>query len=116
MAATDITRSQGEALMSTTTRTTKPQTGEPPKGAKPEEIERHVERTREDLGQPVEALSHKLDVRGRARATMAATRRRAGDLARSVKTLAMRPVTMVVAGGTAVAAAVVGAVAWKRRR
>jgi hypothetical protein len=90
-------------------------TGEPPKDAKPEEIEKHIERTRADLGRTVEALQHKLDVRSQARERMVAVRGRVGSVAASVKALAMRPVTMIAAGVTVVAAGVAGAVAWKRR-
>ncbi|RIQ29593.1 DUF3618 domain-containing protein [Jiangella rhizosphaerae] len=90
-------------------------TGEPPKGAKPEEIEKHIERTRADLGRTVEALSHKLDVRSQAQEKLSTVRDKAGSMARTVKMLAMRPVTMIAAGATVVVAGVAGAVAWKRR-
>lgn len=99
--------------MATTTKNTtkKP---EPPKGAKPEEIEKHIERTRADLGTTVEALSHKLDVRSQAQEKLATVRDKAGAVATTIKLLAMRPVTMIAAGATVVAAGVAGAVAWKR--
>ncbi|PZF84052.1 DUF3618 domain-containing protein [Jiangella anatolica] len=99
--------------MSTTTKSSRMST-EPPKGAKPEDIEKHIEHTRADLGRTVEALQHKLDVRSQARERLSAVRHRAGAMAATIKMLAMRPVTMIVAGATVVAG-VAGAVAWKRR-
>jgi hypothetical protein len=99
--------------MATTTKDTM-KTSEPPKGAKPEEIEKHIERTRADLGTTVEALSHKLDVRSQAQEKLASARTKVGRIATSIKLLAMRPVTMIAAGATVVAAGVAGAVAWKR--
>ncbi|TDE08229.1 DUF3618 domain-containing protein [Jiangella asiatica] len=95
--------------------TAKSTTKEPPKGAKPEEIEQHIEQTRRDLGSTIEALSHKLDVKSQAQEKLGMARDRAGSVGRRLKMLAMRPMTMMVAGGTAVVAAVAGAVAWKRR-
>ena len=89
-------------------------TGEPPKGAKPDEIEKHIERTRADLGNTVEALSNKLDVRSQALERLATMRDRAGGVVTNIKTLATRPVTMIAAGATVVAAGVAGAIAWKR--
>ncbi|WP_053204889.1 DUF3618 domain-containing protein [Jiangella muralis] len=102
-------------MSTTSTRTNVPATGEPPKDATPEDIEKHIERTRADLGRTVEALQHKLDVRSQARERLSAVRDRAGAMAASVKALAMRPVTMIVAGATVVVGGVAGVVAWKRR-
>jgi hypothetical protein len=90
-------------------------TGEPPKGATPEEIEKHIESTRADLGETVEALSHKLDVRSQAQEKLASARQKVGAVATTIKLLAMRPVTMIAAGATVVVAGVAGAIAWKRR-
>lgn len=100
--------------MSTTMKNTTT-TGEPSKDATPEDIEKHIERTRADLGRTVEALQHKLDVRSQARERLSTVRDRAGSMAVSIKALAMRPVTMIAAGATVVVAGVAGAVAWKRR-
>ncbi|MBB5786819.1 DUF3618 domain-containing protein [Jiangella mangrovi] len=100
--------------MATTTKNTMKK-AEPAKGAKPEEIEKHIERTRADLGDTVEALSHKLDVRSQAQEKLTAVRDKAGAVATAIKVLAMKPVTMIAAGATVVAAGVAGTVAWKRR-
>ena len=100
--------------MSTTMKNTRT-TGEPRQGAKPEDIEKDIERTRADLGDTVEALQHKLDVRSQARERMATMRDQAGSMATSVKAQATRPATMIAAGATVVVGGVVGAVAWKRR-
>lgn len=99
--------------MATTTKDTMT-TGEPPKGATPDEIEKHIEATRADLGETVEALSNKLDVRSQAQEKLASAKTKAGRVATNIKTLAMRPVTMIAAGATVIVAGVVGAVAWKR--
>ena len=101
--------------MATTTKGTMKKTTEPAKGAKPEEIEKHIERTRADLGETVEALSHKLDVRSQAQEKLASARTKIGAAATTFKLLAMRPGTKVVGGATVVVAGVAGAVAWKRR-
>ncbi|TDD65324.1 DUF3618 domain-containing protein [Jiangella aurantiaca] len=100
--------------MSTTMKNTMT-SGEPAKDATPEDIEKHIEHTRADLGRTVEALSHKLDVRSQAQEKLTTVRDKAGSMARTIKMLAMRPVTMIAAGATVVAAGVAGAVAWKRR-
>lgn len=99
---------------------------EPATGAGPEEIEAHIEQTRHELGDTVEALSHKLDVKAQAhqkvgmakeaakeKAEMA--KEKADAMATRVKASSRRPVTLAVAGGATAAAAVVGAVAWRRK-
>jgi small-conductance mechanosensitive channel len=101
--------------MATTTKNTMKKTTEPAKGAKPEEIEKHIESTRADLGETVEALSHKLDVRSQAQEKLASVRDKAGAMVKTIKLLAMKPATMIAAGATVVAAGVAGTVAWKRR-
>ncbi|WP_026877774.1 DUF3618 domain-containing protein [Jiangella gansuensis] len=95
--------------------TTRTRATEPPQDAGPEEIEKHIEQTRSDLGHTVEALSHKLDVKSQAQAKLSTARDRAGSMGRQAKDVAKRPVTMMVAGATALVAAIAGAFVWKRR-
>lgn len=102
----------------------------------PGEIEADLEQTRQELGETVDALSAKLDVKSRAKDQMAATKHRAGEqvqVARERATQAVaqgknaatdeqgsvKPVIPAVAGGVlliAVAAAGVGLVRRYRRR
>ncbi|HET6268741.1 MAG TPA: DUF3618 domain-containing protein [Arthrobacter sp.] len=73
-----------------------PPNPEPPKDAGPEEIQYDIERTREELGETVEALASKLDfkaqarkradsVKARAGSGLAAARKRASDTAESTR-------------------------------
>ena len=73
-----------------------PPNPEPPKDAGPEEIQYDIERTREELGETVEALASKLDfkaqarkradsVKARAGSVLAAARKRASDTAESTR-------------------------------
>lgn len=76
---------------------------EPAKSASPEEIERDIERTREQLGQTVNALAAKADVKTRAQ--QRATRLRQEQ-------------PQALYGGAAAALVlltVIGVVVWKRR-
>lgn len=78
-------------------------TVEPADDAGTDELVAHIEQTRHELGETVEALSHKLDVREQTQRTLAAARANA-----------TRPVTLAVAG--AVLVAVAGIVVWNYRR
>ncbi|WP_298323550.1 DUF3618 domain-containing protein [Haloactinopolyspora sp.] len=77
---------------------------EPPDGAGVDELAAHIEQTRHELGETVEALSRKLDVREQTQRTVAAAR-----------DAATRPVTLAVAGAVLVAA-VAGIIVWRYRR
>jgi len=59
--------------------------GEAEKNANPEEIEADIERAREGLGETVEALTARLDVKTRAQQEFAATKERALAQARVAK-------------------------------
>lgn len=82
------------------------------KGAGPEDIKADIERTRAKLGQTVEALSSKLDVKTQARRMAADGKVRANELATQVKASATdeqgKPVATVFGlGGMLVAGAAV---------
>jgi ElaB/YqjD/DUF883 family membrane-anchored ribosome-binding protein len=73
-----------------------PPNPEPPKDAGPEEIQNDIERTREELGETVEALAAKLDFKAQARnkadsakaragSVIAAARKRVSDTAESTR-------------------------------
>ena len=81
------------------------QSPEPPKGASSDEIERDIERTREELGRTVDALAAKADVKTRVQQRTAEIRRD-------------RPEVLYGGAGGALAlvALVVGLVLWRRRR
>lgn len=86
--------------------TTNP-TGQPPepaKGATPEEIERDIERTREQLGQTVDALAAKADVKTRAQRRFAELREDKPE------------VLYGAAAATVVLLTVAGIALWRRRR
>lgn len=129
--------------MSTSTDSTEPavaqgdgRTGQAPPpqpGASADEIEQDIERTREQLGETVDALARKLDVKSRARDRVSDIRERArvqADVARSrgadltarVQRLARdedgsaRPVVPVGAGALVGIAVVVGYLVWRQRR
>jgi ElaB/YqjD/DUF883 family membrane-anchored ribosome-binding protein len=90
----------------------------------PEEIEAEIETTRADLGETVEALAEKADVKGQAERKLRETKRRAqANLSGPVETareVAVRapqrakenPVPLAVAAGVGALAAIV----WLRRR
>jgi Protein of unknown function (DUF3618) len=56
---------------------TGPQRPEPEKGASADELEADIERTRQELGETVEALTGKLDVKTRAQQRFATTKEQA---------------------------------------
>jgi type VI protein secretion system component VasF len=68
-------------------------------------IARDIERTREELGETVEALTRRLDVKSRMKDKVASSRHRAAS---------RPPVTAAVVLG--VVALVAGYVVWRRRR
>jgi chromosome segregation ATPase len=98
-----------------------------------DELQADIERNREELAETVEALTAKLDVKGRARARLADTRQRAADrlgagraraneLTRSARSAATTdegrptPVALGVAAGVGAALAALGVLVWRRRR
>lgn len=76
--------------------------------ATPQELEREVERNREELARTVDALHHKLDVKAQAR-------QRAARLKAAATTEDGKPKPAVLGGAGAVAAAV-ALLVWRRRR
>lgn len=88
---------------------------EPPKGASADEIEAHIEHTREELGDTVEALSHKFDVKAQAQEKVAQAKGKADIMADRVRESSPRPKALLAALGAA-AAAVAGVIAWRRKR
>lgn len=93
------------------------------RGAKgPDELRRQIERTRHELGDTVEELAGKMDVKGRAKARADDLRDRAGAMTVQMRSSAahageagMRHRKPVIIAG-AVVAAVVGAVMVQRHR
>lgn len=92
-------------------------------------IEKDIERTRDELGETVNALSHKLDVKGRVQDKAAETKDHVVDRARDTKAAAVHKASDAVAAVTdgrrtvrpiiplaAALAAVLGIVIWRRRR
>lgn len=99
---------------------------EPTHGASVEEISEDIERTRQEVGETVSALTDKLDVKGRAQAKVADTKERVTDAAETARHDVIHAVTDdegAVKPGLSAAAAVVatgavllGIVVWRRRR
>lgn len=87
----------------------------------PEEIQAEIEQTRAQLGESVDALHAKLDVKSRAQDRVAETKRQASAaVARGKDGLtdeqgSLRPAVPAAAGVAAVLV-VVGVVIWRRRR
>jgi ElaB/YqjD/DUF883 family membrane-anchored ribosome-binding protein len=84
------------------------QHSEPNQDASVEAIQADIERTREQLGETVGALSSKLDVKQRAKEKVADTKELVAEKARAVPAL---PIAVAAA-----VALLVGVVIWKRRR
>lgn len=96
-----------------------PNTPEPDKSADIEEIERDIEATRAELGQTVDALSAKLDVKAQARVKADQVRQQATDAVASARKTAQEQPQVAAGAGVAVVAAlaaVVGLTTWRRRR
>ncbi|MER6013127.1 DUF3618 domain-containing protein [Streptomyces bluensis] len=90
---------------------------QPPRsaGAKgPDELRQQIAMTRHQLGDTVEELVAKADVKARARAQVADLKGSASHAAHSVRERVPRVPRTVVIGGVGVAAATVGAVAWRQ--
>jgi hypothetical protein len=79
-----------------------------------EQLRREIERTRAELGQTVEALSHKADVKAQARARADAAKQQARQKAELVQSQAREKPAVPLAVGIGVA--VVGLWLLRRRR
>ena len=110
-----------------------PDASEPCTGLSADDLQADIERTREQLGNTVDALSEKLDVKAQTRhkmenlkqggaAKLDAVRARGGEAATKAKDAATdgqgKPRTGLLVGAALVAAllAVGAAVVWRRRR
>lgn len=98
---------------------------EPAHGATVEEISEDIERTRQEVGETVSALTDKLDVKGRAQAKVADTKERVTDAAETARHDVIHAVTddegavkpgLSAAAVVATGAVLLGIVVWLRRR
>ena len=98
---------------------------EPTHGASVEEISEDIERTRQEVGETVSALSDKLDVKGRAQAKVADTKERVTDAAETARHDVVHAVTnnegaikpgLSAAAVVATGAVLLGILVWRRRR
>lgn len=89
---------------------------EPGPDAGVDEIQTDIAQTRQQLGESVEALSAKLDVKAQARQRVDDTKARAVDTARSARQKAGQAGPAVPALAFLAIAAVVGIIIWRRRR
>jgi hypothetical protein len=81
----------------------------------PQELQREIELTRQELGDTVEALAHRLDVKARAQARAADLRHRAQESAsQAARAVSGRRVPLAVAAGVVLVLA--WAIVWWRRR
>lgn len=96
---------------------TTPDRPEPGPDAGVDDIEADIEATRHELGETVEALSAKLDVKQQARGKVDQTKQRVADNAHTAQHLvADKAQKSVPVAAVAVAVAVVlGVVVWRRR-
>lgn len=109
-----------------------PETDREAETRSPEEIQAEIAQTRQELGDTVDALSAKLDVKSRARNQLAASRRQAADQVQAARRRAsqtatrgkdaatdehgsLRPAVPATAAA-AVVVVVAGVVWWRRRR
>jgi hypothetical protein len=99
---------------------------EPGPDADVDDIQADIEQTRRQLGETVEALSAKLDVKGQAKAKATETKARVVDKTREAKEQILEKAQSVRSEGpsqipvaaiaVAAAAAIVGVVIWRRHR
>lgn len=96
-----------------------------PNGGRPEpgpsagidDIEADIEQTRAELGQTVQALSSKLDVKERTKQKAADTKERVAEKADTLRhTATDNPSRTVAIAAVAVLALLAGIVIWRRRR
>jgi ElaB/YqjD/DUF883 family membrane-anchored ribosome-binding protein len=90
---------------------------EPGPDAGIQDIEADIEQTRSELGETVQALQDKLDVKGRAQDKVAETKHRVAEKADTIKHSATdNPQRSVpVAAMVVLAAVAVGVILWRRR-
>ncbi|NJP49438.1 DUF3618 domain-containing protein [Streptomyces sp. SBST2-5] len=85
------------------------------RGAKgPDELRREIEQTRHDLGDTVEELAGKLDVKGRAKARAEDWRDKAGAMGVQLRSSASQASRPVMIAGVAAGAVVAAGVAMRR--
>ncbi|MCG5434423.1 DUF3618 domain-containing protein [Mycobacterium sp. MYCO198283] len=89
---------------------------EPGPDADVDAIQADIENTRAELGQTVEALSAKLDVKGQAQAKVDEKKQQVADKAQAVSHRAKQQPAVPAAAVVAVAALVIGLVVYRRRR
>jgi hypothetical protein len=93
-----------------------PNRPEPGPDAGIDEIQADVERTRNELGQTVEALADKLDVKERAKEKAAETKQQVAEKADALRhTATDNPKRTVPVAAIVVIAVAVGIVVWRRR-
>ena len=81
----------------------------------PEELRHEIERTREELGDTVEALAHKADVKARVQERVTDLSQRAqATAAQGARTVQERRVPLAAIGGAALLVALM--ILWWRRR
>ncbi len=98
---------------------TTPNSGRPEPGpsAGIDDIEADIEQTREELGQTVQALSSKLDVKEQAKQKAAETKERVAEKADTLRhTATDNPSRTVPIAAVVVFALLAGIVIWRRRR
>ena len=102
------------------TATNDPEAPPPGKDASADEIVDDIEHTRERLGDTVDALSQKFDVKARAHRKIHDAKQRGSHIAAEVKDAATddggKPKRSVGAGLAAVAAGIVTVIVWRRKR
>ena len=94
-----------------------PNRPEPGPDAGIDEIQADVEQTRTELGQTVEALADKLDVKGRAKEKAAETKEQVVEKADALRHSATdNPKRTVPVAAIVLIAVTLGIVVWRRRR
>jgi ElaB/YqjD/DUF883 family membrane-anchored ribosome-binding protein len=96
---------------------TEPDRPEPGPDAGVDDIESDIEATRQELGETVEALQAKLDVKQQARDKVDATKQRVADKAHTAQLAVTEnpQKSMPVAAAVAAVVVVIGIIVWRRR-
>lgn len=88
--------------------------GDSGRGAKgPDELRRQIEQTRHELGDTVEQLAGKMDVKGRARARADDLRDKAGAMGVQLRSSAAQAQRPMLIAGAAAGAMVAAGVVWR---